>query len=60
MIDRVRRVFRRRQVSTGFTTYLDSVQMNDGYGPTFDEARRDFRQIQARYRLLGGGGPTIR
>ena len=52
MINRVKRILGRPRLSTATSieTYFGSVHKPGDYsGPTFEEARKDFREIHSRF-----------
>ena len=49
MMSRVKRILSRPQVQSGFDAYFSAVQRPGRGGPTYDEAKRDFREYAGRF-----------
>jgi hypothetical protein len=49
MMNRVKRILSRPQVKSGFDAYFSVVQRPTRLGPTYDEAKRDFREYAHRF-----------
>ena len=51
MMNRVKRILSRPQVQSGFDAYFSTVQRPGRGGPTYSEAKRDFREYVRRYKV---------
>ena len=51
MMNRVKRILSRPQVHTVFDAYFSAVQRPERGGPTYSEAKRDFREYIRRYQV---------
>ena len=51
MMNRVKRILSRPQVQSGFDAYFSAVQRPGRGGPTYSEAKRDFREYIRKYRV---------
>ena len=51
MMNRVKRIMSRPQVQSGFDAYFSAVQRPGRGGPTYSEAKRDFREYMRKYRF---------
>ncbi|MDP6421041.1 MAG: hypothetical protein QF477_09060 [SAR202 cluster bacterium] len=49
MLNKITRVFRHGNITTGFEAYLNTVRQTTGqYGPTMDEAKKDFKRMSSQ------------
>ena len=51
MMNRVKRILSRPQVQSGLDAYFGKVQRPGYGGPTYSEAKRDFREYIRKYRV---------
>ena len=49
MMNRVKRILSRPQVQSGLDAYFGKVQRPGYGGPTYSEAKRDFREYTCRF-----------